>query len=121
MGLPLLMPAPGSCLLLLLPGHVWAPIVGVSSDNFVFSRHAMQVYKATLSSDGSEVAVKVQRPGVATAIALDVHILRHLAAWVKRWRKVTTNLPALLDEWAGGWLTKEGWWAAGREGVGGQC
>lgn len=59
-----------------------------------------QVYKGTLASDGSEVAIKVQRPGVATSIALDVYILRKLAKVVKKARKLNSDLPALLDEWA---------------------
>eukprot|EP00887_Chlorella_sp_A99_P007885 scaffold20.g7885.t1 len=63
-------------------------------------RLRLQVYKATLHSDGREVAVKVQRPGVATSIALDIFILRQLAAGVRRWRALNTDLPALLDEWA---------------------
>ena len=59
-----------------------------------------QVYKATLRDSGDVVAVKVQRPGVKTAIALDVLVLRQLAIVVRKWRKLNTNLPALLDEWA---------------------
>ena len=35
-----------------------------------------QVYRAVLAADGSEVAVKVQRPGVVEMIAMDVFILR---------------------------------------------
>jgi hypothetical protein len=38
------------------------------------------VYRATLAADGQEVAVKVQRPGVATSIALDVYVLRLVRA-----------------------------------------
>lgn len=38
-----------------------------------------QVYKARLRSTGEEVAVKVQRPGVVEAIALDTYILRYVA------------------------------------------
>lgn len=34
-------------------------------------------------------------------IALDVYILRGLAKIVRNWRKVNTDLPALVDEWAG--------------------
>jgi predicted unusual protein kinase regulating ubiquinone biosynthesis (AarF/ABC1/UbiB family) len=35
-----------------------------------------QVYRAVLASDGQQVAVKVQRPGVVEMIAMDVFILR---------------------------------------------
>ena len=59
-----------------------------------------QVYRATLRRDGSSVAVKVQRPGVKTSIALDVLVLRQLMSTIKSWRKMNSDLPALLDEWA---------------------
>lgn len=57
-----------------------------------------QVYRGRLREGGREVAVKVQRPGVRESIALDVHILRILAAFVRRWRRLNSDLPALLDE-----------------------
>jgi aarF domain-containing kinase len=59
-----------------------------------------QVYRAVLRRDGADVAVKVQRPGVATSIALDILVLRRLAGVVRKWRKFNTDLPGLLDEWA---------------------
>ncbi len=58
-----------------------------------------QVYRGTLYS-GEEVAVKVQRPGVARSISLDVLVLRRLAKELRAWRKLNTNLPFLIDEWA---------------------
>ncbi len=58
-----------------------------------------QVYKARLRATGQQVAVKVQRPGVASAIGLDTYILRFAAAWFKHWRKLNSDLPALIDEW----------------------
>ena len=58
-----------------------------------------QVYKGTLY-DGTEVAVKVQRPGVAASISLDVLVLRQLAKQLRAWRKLNTDLPLLIDEWA---------------------
>ncbi|GFH32646.1 protein kinase domain-containing protein, partial [Haematococcus lacustris] len=42
----------------------------------------------------------VQRPGVAEAIAMDVFILRWLAALARRWGRLNTDLPSLVDEWA---------------------
>ncbi len=57
-----------------------------------------QVYRGQLRSGGREVAVKVQRPLVRESIALDIHILRILAAFVRRWRRLNSDLPALLDE-----------------------
>lgn len=59
-----------------------------------------QVYRAVLRRDGSEVAVKVQRPGVRASIALDVLVLRQLATAVRAVRRFNSDLPALLDEWA---------------------
>jgi len=59
-----------------------------------------QVYKGVLRDSGEAVAVKVQRPGVAAAIALDVFILRWLAAGLRAARRLNTDLPALVDEWA---------------------
>ncbi|RMZ52779.1 hypothetical protein APUTEX25_000898 [Auxenochlorella protothecoides] len=59
-----------------------------------------QVYVGTLRADGRRVAVKVQRPGVASLIALDIYILRWVARRVQRLRRMNTDLAALLDEWA---------------------
>ena len=56
------------------------------------------MYRGRLRSGGEEVAVKVQRPGVRESIALDIYILRGLAALVKRWRRFNSDLPVLLDE-----------------------
>ncbi len=47
-----------------------------------------QVYKGRLRSNGKEVAVKVQRPGVREQIALDVYILRYGLALLRSWRKL---------------------------------
>ena len=41
-----------------------------------------QVYRGTLASTGQDVAVKVQRPGVAATLAMDMALLRRLAAAV---------------------------------------
>ncbi|KAL6771779.1 hypothetical protein ACKKBG_A27795 [Auxenochlorella protothecoides x Auxenochlorella symbiontica] len=59
-----------------------------------------QVYVGTLRASGRRVAVKVQRPGVASLIALDIYILRWVARRVQRLRRMNTDLAALLDEWA---------------------
>ncbi|KAK4740897.1 hypothetical protein SAY87_024485 [Trapa incisa] len=59
-----------------------------------------QVYKARLHRGGKLVAVKVQRPGVQAAIALDILILRYLAGVIRKVRKFNTDLPAVVDEWA---------------------
>jgi predicted unusual protein kinase regulating ubiquinone biosynthesis (AarF/ABC1/UbiB family) len=57
-----------------------------------------QVYKGRLKT-GEVVAVKVQRPGLAENITLDLYILRGLAAWAKRSiRIIRSDLVAILDE-----------------------
>jgi len=45
-----------------------------------------QVYRGVLRSTGEAVAVKVQRPGVAASIALDVFVLRQVGTSVRGWR-----------------------------------
>lgn len=69
------------------------------SDAPVAAASLGQVYKARLRATGQLVAVKVQRPGVASAIGLDTYILRLAAGWFRRWRKLNSDLPALIDEW----------------------
>jgi len=59
-----------------------------------------QVYKGKLKT-GETVAVKVQRPGLAQNIALDMFILRRLAGWaMKNIKQVRSNLVAIADELA---------------------
>ena len=60
-----------------------------------------QVYKAQLRSSGKTVAVKVQRPGIEEAIALDFYLLRALCFYIKMYVDVvTSDTVALLDEFA---------------------
>eukprot|EP00892_Ulva_mutabilis_P005960 jgi/Ulvmu1/3736/UM173_0009.1 len=59
-----------------------------------------QVYRATLADSGAEVAVKVQRPHLLPTIALDIFILRNAAKALRRARRLNSNLPALIDDWA---------------------
>lgn len=57
-----------------------------------------QVYKGRLKT-GELVAVKVQRPGLAQNITLDLYILRGIAAWAKRnIKQLRSDLVAILDE-----------------------
>lgn len=59
-----------------------------------------QVYKGKLKT-GEAVAVKVQRPGLARSISLDVYILRSLAAWTqKNIKSIRSDLVGILDEFA---------------------
>ncbi|TVQ05200.1 MAG: AarF/ABC1/UbiB kinase family protein [Leptolyngbya sp. DLM2.Bin27] len=57
-----------------------------------------QVYKGKLHS-GEDVAIKVQRPGLAQRIALDLHILRGLARFAtNRISQIRSDLVAIMDE-----------------------
>ncbi|MDT9339245.1 AarF/ABC1/UbiB kinase family protein [Trichodesmium erythraeum 21-75] len=57
-----------------------------------------QVYKGKLKT-GEIVAVKVQRPGLAESIALDIYILRTLAIWAnKNIQRLRSDLVAIMDE-----------------------
>jgi len=56
-----------------------------------------KVYKARLRRNGQMVAVKVQRPGVKAAIALDILILRFVAGIIRRAGKFNTDLQVLLQ------------------------
>ncbi|MEH2461148.1 ABC1 kinase family protein [Nostoc sp.] len=57
-----------------------------------------QVYKGKLKT-GEEVAVKIQRPDLRESIAIDLYILRKLAAWVqKKVKRVRSDLVGILDE-----------------------
>ncbi|MBP0031069.1 AarF/ABC1/UbiB kinase family protein [Roseofilum sp. Guam] len=56
-----------------------------------------QVYKGKLKS-GETVAIKVQRPDLREKISLDLYILRSLAAWVQKSRRVRSDLVAIADE-----------------------
>jgi predicted unusual protein kinase regulating ubiquinone biosynthesis (AarF/ABC1/UbiB family) len=57
-----------------------------------------QVYKGKLKT-GETVAVKVQRPGLARLITLDIYILRRLAQWAQNnIKQVRSDLVAIMDE-----------------------
>jgi predicted unusual protein kinase regulating ubiquinone biosynthesis (AarF/ABC1/UbiB family) len=57
-----------------------------------------QVYKGRLKS-GEIVAVKVQRPGLAQRITLDLYILRRIAQWVtNNVDRVRSDLVGIMDE-----------------------
>jgi predicted unusual protein kinase regulating ubiquinone biosynthesis (AarF/ABC1/UbiB family) len=59
-----------------------------------------QVYKGKLKT-GEQVAVKVQRPGLAEGIALDMYILRQAAVLVMRnVKQVRSDLVGIMDEFA---------------------
>lgn len=57
-----------------------------------------QVYKGKLKT-GETVAIKVQRPGLAENIGLDIYILRRVAVWAKNTFKIIrSDLPGIMDE-----------------------
>ena len=59
-----------------------------------------QVYRATLHT-GETVAVKVQRPGLARNIALDLYVLRGISVWaMSKFSKIRSDLVAITDEFA---------------------
>lgn len=78
------------------PEQIYAYI----SPNPIAAASLGQVYKARLHS-GETVAVKVQRPGIASGIAMDMYILRSLAGWAMRtFTFIRSNLQLILDEFA---------------------
>jgi predicted unusual protein kinase regulating ubiquinone biosynthesis (AarF/ABC1/UbiB family) len=59
-----------------------------------------QVYKGKLWS-GETVAIKVQRPGLADSIALDLHVVRTLCIWAQaNFKQIRSNLVSIVDEFA---------------------
>ncbi|KAF3786850.1 putative aarF domain-containing protein kinase [Nymphaea thermarum] len=65
------------------------------SPNPVAAASLGQVYQGRLRFNGKLVAVKVQRPGVQAAIALDIYILRYLAGLIQKVAKLNTDLPEM--------------------------
>eukprot|EP00271_Cylindrocystis_brebissonii_P009852 TRINITY_DN2529_c0_g1_i1.p1 TRINITY_DN2529_c0_g1~~TRINITY_DN2529_c0_g1_i1.p1 ORF type:complete len:787 (-),score=123.61 TRINITY_DN2529_c0_g1_i1:392-2752(-) len=76
-----------------------------------------QVYEARLRPNGQAVAVKVQRPGVKAAIALDVFILRILAGLIRKTLKLNTDLQAVVDEWASSLFKEMDYQAEAQNGI----
>lgn len=75
-----------------------------------------QVYKGRLRSNGREVAVKIQRPGILAEIALDLHVLRVLtplqttlqnaANGIETTQEDIDTAVALVDEWGRGFVAE---------------
>jgi hypothetical protein len=65
-----------------------------------------QVYKATLASTGEAVAVKVQRPNIEERVALDMHLLRSIAAPAKRIFSLQSDLLGIIDDWGKGFVSE---------------
>jgi predicted unusual protein kinase regulating ubiquinone biosynthesis (AarF/ABC1/UbiB family) len=76
------------------PENIYAEL----SEHPIAAASLGQVYKGKLKS-GETVAVKVQRPGLAQSITLDIYILRQLAAWAnKNFKRVRSDLVGIMDE-----------------------
>lgn len=76
------------------PDQIYAEL----SDHPLAAASLGQVYKGKLKS-GETVAVKVQRPGLAQRITLDIYILRQIASWVsKNFKRIRSDLVGIMDE-----------------------
>jgi len=84
-------------------------------DKPIASASIGQVYRATMK-DGTEVAVKVQRPNILNEIALDLYLLRLLTpiqVWVSnlvnKQKTIQSDVDAaraLVDEWGRGFVNE---------------
>ncbi|KAL1524793.1 hypothetical protein AB1Y20_019674 [Prymnesium parvum] len=63
-----------------------------------------QVYRGVLKKGGVQVAVKVQRPDTLDRISLDLLLLRAMAARLKEWRNLNSDLVGLVDDWGRGFV-----------------
>ncbi|KAL3908436.1 MAG: hypothetical protein SGARI_003062, partial [Bacillariaceae sp.] len=82
----------------------------------VASASVGQVYKGILAVNGKEVAVKVQRPGILSEIALDLYILRLLTPIQTTLQNAANGVEtsqedidlsiALVDEWGRGFVAE---------------
>ncbi|MEO1094368.1 MAG: AarF/ABC1/UbiB kinase family protein [Cyanobacteria bacterium J06638_28] len=79
-------------------GHLPSEIYAELSSQPVAAASLGQVYKGRLQT-GEVVAVKVQRPGLAQRIALDLYILRQLAEWATHnISRIRSDLVGIMDE-----------------------
>jgi predicted unusual protein kinase regulating ubiquinone biosynthesis (AarF/ABC1/UbiB family) len=70
------------------------------SPNPIAAASLGQVYKGRLRT-GEQVAIKVQRPDINEAIALDMYILRGIASWaMQNFKFIHSNLVGILEEFA---------------------
>ena len=79
-------------------GATAAEVYGEISPNPVAAASLGQVYKGKLKT-GEVVAIKVQRPGLAQRITLDLYILRAIAQFItNRVDRVRSDLVGIMDE-----------------------
>lgn len=78
------------------PDEIYAEL----TDSPIAAASLGQVYRGRLKT-GEEVAVKVQRPGLAQAVTLDMYILRQMAALaMRRIKQIRSDLVGIMDEFA---------------------
>ncbi len=78
------------------PSEVYAEI----SDKPIAAASLGQVYRAKLHT-GETVAVKVQRPGLAQSIGMDLYVLRRISVWaMSKFSKIRSDLVGITDEFA---------------------
>jgi predicted unusual protein kinase regulating ubiquinone biosynthesis (AarF/ABC1/UbiB family) len=91
-------------------------IFSTLSEKPVASASIGQVYRGILAENGKDVAVKVQRPGILSEIALDLHVLRvltpvqtilqNMANGAKTDQVDIDTAIALVDEWGRGFVAE---------------
>jgi hypothetical protein len=90
-------------------GAPWYEIYAELTPEPIAAASLGQVYRGRLKS-GEEVAVKVQRPAVLETVTIDLYIIRKLGMFLRRFPQVSTDVVALLDEWAARFFeVKWGW------------
>ncbi|MEM8505008.1 MAG: AarF/ABC1/UbiB kinase family protein [Cyanobacteria bacterium P01_D01_bin.1] len=68
------------------------------SDSPIAAASLGQVYKGRLKT-GEDVAVKVQRPGLAEQITKDIYVIRILATWATKYvKQIRSDLVSIVDE-----------------------
>lgn len=80
-------------------GQPLSSVFATFDDVALASASVAQVHRARLL-DGSEVVVKVKRPGVERRLALDIALIRWLVRPIRRWSSwaATMNLDGVVDE-----------------------
>lgn len=59
-----------------------------------------QVYRGELRDSGRAVAIKVRRPDVLPTVALDLYLMRNIAAALRKVPSVRSDWVGIIDEWA---------------------
>eukprot|EP00198_Chlamydomonas_reinhardtii_P009358 XP_001698695.1 ABC1/COQ8 ser/thr kinase [Chlamydomonas reinhardtii] len=80
-------------------GAPWYEVFAELTPEPIAAASLGQVYKGRLKT-GETVAVKVQRPYVLETVTIDLYIIRRLGIFLRRFPQLTTDVVALLDEWA---------------------